>query len=215
MTDKLPIVVLISGRGSNLQAIVAANDPLVEIRAVISNRPQAAGLSYAQSQGLVTEVVDHKDYSNRGEFDSILQQTIDRYTPKLVVLAGFMRILTADFVRAYQGRLINIHPSLLPEFKGLHTHERALAAKVKTHGATVHFVTEMLDDGPIILQATVPVLPDDDVDSLAARVLAEEHKIYPQVIHWFAEGRLNLVNNRALLDGQPRTDMHKTCLSTE
>jgi len=188
--EKLPLVALISGRGSNLKAIIDAADPLVEIRAVISNYPQAQGLLYAQQAGIPTEVLDHKAFKNRLDFDIALQTCIDHYQPKLVVLAGFMRILTAEFVAHYRGRLLNIHPSLLPAFRGLHTHRRVLKSGVQEHGASVHFVTDDLDAGPVIIQARVPVLPDDDEDSLAARVLLEEHRIYPQAIHWFAQGRL-------------------------
>lgn len=200
--DKLPLVVLISGRGSNLKAIIDAADPLVEIRAVISNRPQAPGLVYAQQAGLATEVLDHTAFKNRATFESALENRIDYYQAKLVVLAGFMRILSPAFVAHYQGRLFNIHPSLLPAFKGLDTHQRALEAGVKEHGASVHFVTEDLDAGPVIIQARVPVYPNDDENSLAARVLKEEHRIYSQAIHWFAEGRLELKGNVALLDGK-------------
>lgn len=201
--NPLPIVVLISGRGSNLQAIVDAADPLVEIKAVISNRPDAIGLAYAQTAMITTEIVDHKQFIEREAFDKALQRCIDHYEPELVVLAGFMRILTAPFVAHYRGRLLNIHPSLLPKFKGLHTHARALAEGVKEHGASVHFVTEALDSGPVILQAKVPVFPTDTVDTLAERVLKEEHRIYPQVLHWFAEGRLQLQGDDVFLDGQP------------
>jgi phosphoribosylglycinamide formyltransferase-1 len=200
----LPIVVLISGRGSNLQAIIDAADPLVDIKAVISNRPDAKGLASAQAANIVTEIIDHRQFSDRETFDEALQKRIDNYQPSLVVLAGFMRILSDKFVAHYRGRLLNIHPSLLPKFKGLHTHERALAEGVKEHGASVHFVTEALDAGPVILQAKVPVLPTDDVDTLAARVLKEEHRIYPQVIHWFAEGRLQLRGDKFFLDGQAK-----------
>jgi phosphoribosylglycinamide formyltransferase-1 len=190
MAKKLPLVALISGRGSNLKAIIDAHDPLVEIRAVISNRPQAGGLMHAQQAGIPTEVVDHTQFKSRIDFDRTLQTRIDSYQPKLVVLAGFMRILTPEFVAHYEGRLLNIHPALLPAFRGLDTHKRALEAGVKEHGASVHFVTADLDAGPVIIQARVPVLPDDDEESLAARVLREEHRIYPQAIHWFAEDRL-------------------------
>jgi len=200
----LPIVVLISGRGSNLQAIIDAADPLVDIKAVISNRPDAKGLASAQAANIVTKVIDHRQFADRETFDEALQKRIDNYQPSLVVLAGFMRILSDKFVAHYRGRLLNIHPSLLPKFKGLHTHERALAEGVKEHGASVHFVTEALDAGPVILQAKVPVLPTDDVDTLAARVLKEEHRIYPQVIHWFAEGRLQLRGDKFFLDGQAK-----------
>lgn len=187
MTKKLAVVILISGRGSNMQAIVTAHDPLVEVRAVISNRADAAGLQFAQQQGIATEVLEHQNFSSREAFDQALMARIDEYTPDLLVLAGFMRILTPEFVTHYAGRLINIHPSLLPKYKGLHTHARALAAGDSVHGATVHFVTAELDAGPVILQAEVPVFPDDDEDSLAARVLAQEHIIYPKAIHLFAE----------------------------
>jgi len=184
---KLSIVALISGRGSNLKAIIDAANPLVHISAVISNRPQAAGLIYAQQAGINTEVLDHKDFATRLEFDIALQECIDKYQPQLVVLAGFMRILSSEFVKHYKGRLINVHPSLLPKFKGLDTHKRAIEAGEKEHGVTVHFVTEDLDAGPIILQARVPILADDTEESLAARVLQQEHKIYPEAIQLFAE----------------------------
>lgn len=187
---KISIVALISGRGSNLKAIIDAVNPLINISAVISNRPDAAGLTYAQEAGINTEVLDHQNFATRLEFDTALQQCIDKYQPQLVVLAGFMRILSSEFVKHYKGRLINIHPSLLPKFKGLNTHKRAIEAGEKEHGATVHFVTEDLDSGPIIHQARVPILADDTEESLAARVLQEEHKIYPQAILLFAEGKL-------------------------
>ncbi len=203
--EKLPLVALISGRGSNLKAIIDAADPLVEIRAVISNRPQAAGLLYAQQVGIATAIVDHTLFKTRLDFDNALQAAIDQYQPQLVILAGFMRILSPELVAHYRGRLFNIHPSLLPAFKGLHTHRRVLESGVKVHGASVHFVTEDLDAGPVIIQARVPVLPDDNEDSLAARVLQQEHRIYSQAIHWFAEGRLQLQGQVALLDGQPIT----------
>jgi phosphoribosylglycinamide formyltransferase 1 len=201
--EKLPIVALISGRGSNLKAIIEAQLSLVEIRAVISNRPEAPGLRYAEEAGISTEVLDHTQFKSRVEFDTALQACIDHYQPKLVVLAGFMRILSSQFVAYYQGRLFNIHPSLLPAFKGLHTHKRALEAGVKEHGVSVHFVTEDLDSGPVIIQARVPVLPDDDEENLAARVLEQEHRIYPKAIQWFAEGRLQLQENTVFLDGKP------------
>ena len=191
---KLAVVILISGRGSNMQAIVEAHDPLVEIRAVISNRADAAGLIFAQQQGIVTEVLDHQRFATRELFDRALIACIDRYSPDLVVLAGFMRILTTEFVTHYLGRLINIHPSLLPKYKGLHTHARVLAAGETEHGATVHFVTAELDAGPTILQARVPVLPTDDENSLAARILEQEHRIYSQAIHQFAEGGIVVQN---------------------
>ena len=203
--EKLPLVALISGRGSNLKAIISAADPLIEIRAVISNRPQATGLLYAQQAGIATTVIDHTRFKTRLDFDRALQTGIEQYQPKLVILAGFMRILSPELVAHYRGRLLNIHPALLPAFKGLHTHRRVLESGVKEHGASVHFVTEDLDAGPVIIQARVPVLPDDNEDSLAARVLQQEHRIYPQAIHWFAEGRLQLQEQVALLDGQPLT----------
>ena len=201
----LPLVVLISGRGSNLKAILdaVARDLPVEVRCVISNRPGAGGLALAREAGVATEVVDHTDYASRESFDEALGARIDHYTPGLVVLAGFMRVLGPWFVRRYAGRLVNIHPALLPAFPGLHTHERALEAGVAEHGASVHFVTEEVDGGPVILQARVPVLPGDTPEALAARVLEQEHRIYPQAIRWFADGRLRLEGDRVLLDGKP------------
>ena len=184
------IVILISGRGSNMEAIVRTNIPRARIAAVISNRADAAGLAFAARHGIDTVVVPHADYARRADFDAALRAAIDAYAPDLVVLAGFMRVLGEDFVRHYAGRLLNIHPSLLPSFPGLHTHRRAIEAGVRVHGATVHFVTPELDGGPIVIQAVVPVLADDDEDRLASRVLAEEHRIYPQAVRWFVEGRL-------------------------
>ncbi|HQZ03041.1 MAG TPA: phosphoribosylglycinamide formyltransferase [Thauera sp.] len=186
------IVILVSGRGSNMQAIVDAAIPGVRVAAIISNRPDAGGLAFAAERGIETAVVDHKAYPDRATFDVALADRIDHFEPDLVVLAGFMRVLTDEFVGRYAGRLINIHPSLLPSFPGLHTHQRALEAGVCVHGATVHFVTPTLDCGPIIVQAVVPVLPDDDETVLAARVLAQEHRIYPQAVRWFVDGRLSL-----------------------
>jgi len=183
------VVVLLSGRGSNFQAIAEANLQ-VEIVAVISNRPQAAGLAYARARGLNTIALDHTDHPDRESFDALLADEIDRHQPDLVVLAGYMRILSPAFIARYEGRLLNIHPSLLPMFPGLRTHERALAEGVKIHGCTVHFVTAQLDHGPIVIQAAVPVRADDTADTLAARVLVQEHRIYPQAIRWFAEDRL-------------------------
>ena len=183
------IVILISGRGSNMQAILEARLPL-KVAAVISNDPQAGGLATAQKHGIPTRVVDHRAHGDRAAFDVALAAEIDAFKPDLVVLAGFMRILTDGFVNRYRARLINIHPSLLPAFTGLHTHRRALAAGVKVHGCTVHFVTPQLDHGPIVIQAAVPVAQGDDEDTLAARVLAEEHRIYPQALRWFCEDRL-------------------------
>lgn len=184
-------VILISGRGSNMEALLKA-DISVEFAAVISNRPDARGLETARSLGVATAVVDHRGHADRKEFDAALAAEIDRHAPDLIILAGFMRVLTADFVRRYQGRMINIHPALLPAFPGLDTHARALAAGVRVHGCTVHFVTPEVDVGPIIVQAAIPVLADDDETSLAARVLEQEHRVYVQAVRWFAEGRLTL-----------------------
>ena len=186
------VVILISGRGSNMEAIVRAQIPGARIAAVISNRPDAAGLGFAAAHGIAAQIVDHKDYPSREAFDAALAATIDAHEPDLVVLAGFMRVLTDGFVSHYAGRLLNIHPSLLPSFPGLHTHQRALEAGVRVHGTTVHFVTPTLDCGPIVIQAVVPVLPGDDEAALAARVLEQEHRIYPQAVRWFVEGRLSL-----------------------
>jgi phosphoribosylglycinamide formyltransferase-1 len=203
---KLPVVVLISGRGSNLQAIVdAAGDAHCpfELCAVISNRPQAPGLDRARRANVATRVVDHKSHPNRASFDAALARAIDAYRPGLVVLAGFMRVLTADFVQHYDGRLINIHPSLLPEFPGLDTHRRAINSGAREHGASVHFVTSGLDSGPLIAQARVPILAGDDADTLAARVLEQEHRILPKAICWFAQGRLKIADGHVMLDGKP------------
>lgn len=189
------IVILISGRGSNMEAMLAAQLP-VEIAAVISNKADAQGLVTAQQAGIATAVVDHRQHASREAFDRELAATIDRFAPDLVVLAGFMRILTPAFVAHYDGRLLNIHPSLLPSFPGLHTHQRALDEGVRIHGCTVHFVTADLDHGPIVAQAAVAVRPDDNESSLAARVLAEEHRLYPQAVRWFAEDRLRLRDGR-------------------
>lgn len=185
------IVILISGRGSNMEAIIKAQLP-VDIRAVIANRPDAKGLGFASVQGIATAVVDHKAFALRDAFDAALAEAIDQYRPDYIVLAGFMRILTDEFIARYPHRIVNIHPSLLPAFPGLHTHRQALAAGVKLHGATVHFVTPRLDHGPIIVQTAVPVLQDDSEDSLAARVLAQEHRMYPLAIKWLAEGRVKI-----------------------
>lgn len=183
------IVILISGRGSNMQALLAAELP---VAAVISNNPQAAGLAFAHAQGIPTHALNHRDFSDRETFDRALMEIIDTYQPALVVLAGFMRILSEPFVNHYQGRLLNIHPSLLPAFPGLNTHQQALREGVKIHGCTVHLVTSQLDRGPIIIQAAVPVLANDTPETLAARVLAQEHRIYPQAIKWVLQDKLNL-----------------------
>lgn len=188
------IVILISGRGSNMQALLNAKLPC-DIAAVISNRADAEGLQTAKAHGIQTAVVPHREYADRASFDAALAKAIDAYQPDFVILAGFMRILTADFVLHYHGRLINIHPSLLPAYGGLDTHARALHDGVKIHGCTVHFVTPDLDHGPIIIQAAVPVLCDDTEQTLAARVLREEHRIYPQAIRWLCEGQIELRDN--------------------
>lgn len=189
------IVILISGRGSNMEAVVRAAQlegwP-ARVAAVISNKADAKGLAFAQAHGIPTAVVPSKEYPDRASFDAALQREIDRFSPDLVVLAGFMRILTAPFVEHYAGRMLNIHPSLLPAFPGLDTHRKALEAGVPEHGATVHFVTAELDHGPMVAQARVNVLPDDTEDSLAARVLAEEHKLYPYAVRLFVEDRLSI-----------------------
>jgi phosphoribosylglycinamide formyltransferase-1 len=202
------IVILISGRGSNMEAIVqrcAAEGWPAQVVAVISNRPDAAGLRFAAQHGIGTAVVDHKAWPDRDAFDEALADAIDGFGPDLLVLAGFMRILGPAFVARYEGRLLNIHPSLLPAFPGLHTHRRALEAGCAVAGATVHFVTAQLDHGPIVMQASVPVLPDDDEQRLAARVLAAEHVIYPQSVRWFVQGRLRLEGSRVIqLDGASR-----------
>ncbi|MBC3480170.1 phosphoribosylglycinamide formyltransferase [Pseudomonas sp. SWRI59] len=200
------VVVLLSGSGSNLQALIdscRSEDSPVRIRAVVSNRADAYGLQRAAAAGIDTAVVDHTGFDGREAFDAALMARIDGFAPDLVVLAGFMRILSGGFVRHYQGRLLNIHPSLLPKYKGLHTHRRALEAGDAEHGCSVHFVTEELDGGPLVVQAVVPVTSDDTAESLAQRVHHQEHQIYPLAVHWFAEGRLRLGEHGALLDGQP------------
>ncbi|KAB5627411.1 phosphoribosylglycinamide formyltransferase [Pseudomonas putida] len=200
------VVVLLSGSGSNLQALIDslhAEHDSARIRAVISNRPDAFGLQRAKAAGIDTAVLEHGGFDGREAFDAALMQLIDGFAPDLVVLAGFMRILSGAFVRHYQGRLLNIHPSLLPKYKGLHTHQRALDACDAEHGCSVHFVTEELDGGPLVVQAVVAVAPGDDAQSLAQRVHQQEHQIYPLAVRWFAEGRLRLGEQGALLDGQP------------
>ena len=194
----MSVVVLISGRGSNLQAILEAGIP---VSAVISNVAGAGGLAFAEQRGIATRVVPHRDYPTREAFEAELMRAIDAFSPRVVAQAGFMRIVTAGFVQHYRRRSLNIHPSLLPSFTGLHTHERALAAGVKLHGCTVHFVTEELDGGPIVIQAAVPVLPGDDAGSLAARVLRQEHLIYPRALRWFLEDRLVIDNGRVSVRG--------------
>ncbi len=195
------IVILISGRGSNMQAIVEAQLPGARIAAVIANRPDAAGLAWAAERGIATAALDHKAFASREDFDAALAAQIDAFAPDLVVLAGFMRILTPGFTQHYAGRMFNIHPSLLPAFPGLHTHQRALDAGCRLAGATVHFVTAELDHGPIVAQGVVSVADDDTADSLAAKVLRVEHQIYPQAVRWFVEGRLTLAGQRVRVDG--------------
>ena len=199
------VVVLISGTGGNLQALIdtiQAGVTPARISAVISNRADAYGLQRAQAAGITTQVFDHKQFDGREAFDAALIDAIDSHQPHLVVLAGFMRILTPGFVRHYAGRLLNIHPSLLPKYKGLHTHQRALEAGDREHGCSVHFVSEELDGGALVVQAVVAVQPDDSPSTLAQRVHAQEHLIYPLAVRWFAEGRLQLSAQGALLDGQ-------------
>ena len=183
-----------------MEALLAARLPAA-VSAVISNNPDARGLETARDHGIAVATVDHRRFGSRESFDSALAQEIDRYGPDLVVLAGFMRVLSDAFVKRYAGRLVNIHPSLLPAFPGLHTHRRALEAGVRVHGCTAHFVTTVLDHGPVIIQAAVPVVPDDTEETLAARVLAEEHRIYPQAVRWFCEGRVSVT-----ADGRVRVD---------
>lgn len=200
------VVVLISGSGSNLQALIDSvvhdGNP-ARIAAVISNRADAYGLQRAKQAGIATELLDHKQFDGREAFDAALIQAIDAHQPDLVVLAGFMRILTPGFVQHYAGRLLNIHPSLLPKHKGLHTHLRAIEAGDSEHGCSVHFVTEELDGGPLVVQAVLPVMADDTAESLASRVHQQEHQIYPLAVRWFAEGRLRLGAQGAMLNGQP------------
>lgn len=202
----LRVVVLISGSGSNLQALIdgaAHGDLPITIAGVISNRPDVLGLARAQQAGIPTQVLDHKGFASREAFDAALMDVIDSYTPGLVVLAGFMRILTPEFTQHYLGRMLNIHPSLLPKYQGLHTHQRALDANESHHGVTVHFVTAELDGGPAAIQARVPILPGDDANLLAKRVQRQEHRIYPLAVKWFAEGRLKMdVDGKARLDGE-------------
>lgn len=205
--EKPGILVLVSGHGSNLQALIDASrehEFPARIVAVGSNRPQAFALERAARSGIETFTLDHTQYDSRETFDEALRQEIERYSPDLVVLAGFMRILTPGFVRAFHGRMLNIHPSLLPEYRGLHTHQRVLEAGDPIHGVSVHFVTEDLDGGPVVAQAEVPVHSTDTAESLAERVQAQEHLLYPIVIRWFCEGRLQLSGkDEVLFDGSP------------
>jgi phosphoribosylglycinamide formyltransferase-1 len=196
------LVILISGRGSNMEAIVRACSDEgwpAQVAAVIANRPDAAGLAFAASHGIATAVVDHRQFPDRDSFDAALAKEIDGFAPDLVVLAGFMRVLTDGFVDRYAGRMLNVHPSLLPSFPGLKTHQQALDAGVRLHGASVHFVTSQLDHGPIVAQAAVPVVAGDTPATLAERVLATEHIIYPRAVRWFVEGRLALDGLRVTL----------------
>jgi len=203
----MSVVVLISGRGTNLQAMLDAGIP---VSAVISNRADAAGLALAARRGITTAVVEHRAFASREAFEAALGAEIDRHAPRLVALAGFMRVLTPAFVARYAGRIVNIHPSLLPEFPGLDTHARVLAAGATRHGCTVHFVTAQLDHGPIVAQASVPVLPGDTPDSLAARVLVEEHQLYPRAIRWFLDGSLELEDGKVRVKGDHAQMAHRT-----
>lgn len=199
------IVILISGNGSNLQAFidqVQSGELPISIEAVICNRPGVRGIERAKQAAIPTHVVDHHTFSSRESFERALVQAIDQYRPTLVALAGFMRILSAVFVQHFRGRLLNIHPSLLPKYPGLNTHQRAIDAGDEQAGATVHFVTEQLDGGPVIIQAGVPILSHDDAQALATRILAREHVIYPLAVKWFAENRLQLKDNQVVLDGR-------------
>lgn len=203
--NALPIVILISGTGSNMIRIAelaAAGTLPVTVRAVISDRADAKGLITAADMGIATRHLNPKTFADRSQFDAALGELVESYSPQLVVLAGFMRILSADFVQRFAGRMLNIHPSLLPKYRGLHTHRRALEAGDSEHGVSVHFVTEELDGGAVIVQARVPVLSDDNEATLAARVQRQEHQIYPEAVRWFATGRLRYVQGKAQLDGQ-------------
>jgi phosphoribosylglycinamide formyltransferase-1 len=204
------IVILISGRGSNMQAVLGANLNAT-VAAVISNNPAARGLQIARGAGLDARVVNHRDYPDRVNFDRHLADVIADYRPDLIVLAGFMRILSAEFIARFGGRIMNIHPSLLPAFPGLDTHRRALEEGVRLHGCTVHFVTSALDRGPIIIQSAVPVLTDDDEERLAARVLEQEHAIYPQAIRWFLDDKLTIDGNRVKLSVERQAGGALTC----
>lgn len=202
----LRLAVLVSGRGSNLLAIldaIEAGQLTAQVVLVVANRPDAAALEHAAARGIDTAVVDHRAYAERTDFDTALAMRIAATAPDLVVLAGFMRVLGAAFVRAFEGRLLNIHPSLLPRHRGLHTHARVLEAGEREHGASVHFVDCTVDTGPVIAQTRIAVHPDDTPDTLAARLLPHEHRLYPEVLRWFAQGRLTCEGNSPLLDGAP------------
>ena len=203
--SRLPVVILISGAGTNmlrLTELAQRGELPIDIRAVVSDRSDAKGLSAASSLGIPIRTLNPKAFADREHFDVALAELIESYSPQLVVLAGFMRILSAAFVQRFTGRLLNIHPSLLPKYRGLHTHQRALEAGDSEHGVSVHFVTEELDGGPVVIQARVPVLPDDTEAALAARVQKQEHQIYPEAVRWFADGRLKYAQGKAVLDGQ-------------
>jgi phosphoribosylglycinamide formyltransferase-1 len=202
---RMPAVALVSGRGSNLRAIAErarSGDPPVSIRAVVSDREDAGGIEWARAVGLECVTLSPKSFPNRDRYDAALAALVASFEPQLVILAGFMRILGPNFVDRFAGQMLNIHPSLLPLHRGLHTHRRVLEAGEREHGASVHFVTRELDGGPVVLQARVPVRDDDDEASLAARVLEQEHRIYPQAVGWFASGRLRFAEGAAWLDGQ-------------
>jgi phosphoribosylglycinamide formyltransferase-1 len=205
---RLPVVVLISGNGTNLQALIdsAAAGLPIEIRAVISNRPGATGLQRAQQAGITTHVIDHTRFGARADFDLALGEAIDAYQPALIVMAGFMRILGRDFIDRYPGRVLNVHPSLLPAYRGLDTHRRALAAGEDMHGVSIHFVTNELDGGPVVAQARVPVLHGDTAETLAARVRVAEHALYPLAVGWFAADRLKIAGDRVTLDNAVLTE---------
>ncbi len=205
-TNALPVVVLISGSGSNLQALIDGQQDgslPIDIRAVISNRANVFGLQRAEQADIPTITIEHCQFADREAFDHAMIQAIDTYSPGLVVLAGFMRILTPAFTQHYQGRMLNIHPSLLPKYQGLHTHQRAIEGGDNEHGVTVHFVTAELDGGPAAIQAKVPVFEDDTIETLAKRVQVQEHIIYPLAVKWFATGRLTMDGGKSLLDGKP------------
>ncbi len=196
-------VVLISGIGSNLQSIIDHSTAIdLDIKAVISNQNNAYGLKRAERANIPIHTLSHKQFSSREKFDQALSNIINQYNPEIVILAGFMRILSAKFTHQYSGKMLNIHPSLLPKFQGLNTHQRVIEAKESQHGVSIHFVTEQLDGGPIIAQTSVDVIDTDTIESLAKRVLLEEHKLFPKVIHWFTQGRLKLEKNHATLDGK-------------
>jgi phosphoribosylglycinamide formyltransferase 1 len=204
--SRLPIAILISGRGSNMRVIAeraAAGNLPVEVRVVVSDKPSAAGLRIAEAMNITTRVLEPRCFPDRPAYDRALVELLAQYQPQLIVLAGFMRILTSDFIGAFAARMLNVHPSLLPKYPGLHTHRRCLEAGDAEHGVSIHFVTEQLDGGPVVLQAEVPVLPGDTEITLSARVQQAEHRMYPQAIDWFARGRLLLKDGRAWLDGKP------------